>query len=98
MTEDTPKQYFSNRNYYRISNASLVENPDERIANDVDGFVTGAVTLVLSVLDALVTLYFFTQILWGLSVSLTVISILYATFGSLISIWLSVKLIGLKYN
>jgi len=98
LTEDTPKQYFSNRNYYRISNASLVENPDERIANDVDGFVTGAVTLVLSVLDALVTLYFFTQILWGLSVSLTVISILYATFGSLISIWLSVKLIGLKYN
>ncbi|MBP9091227.1 ABC transporter ATP-binding protein/permease [bacterium] len=98
LTEDILKQYFSNRNYYRISNASLVENPDERIANDVDGFVTGAVTLVLSVLDAMVTLFFFTQILWGLSGSLTAISILYATFGSLISIWLSVKLIGLKYN
>ncbi|MDP3507986.1 MAG: ABC transporter ATP-binding protein/permease [Candidatus Melainabacteria bacterium] len=98
LTEDILKQYFSNRNYYRISNASLVENPDERIANDVDGFVTGAVTLVLSVLDAIVTLFFFTQILWGLSGSLTAISILYATFGSLISIWLSVKLIGLKYN
>lgn len=98
LTEDILKQYFSNRNYYRISNASLVENPDERIANDVDGFVTGAVTLVLSVLDAIVTLFFFTQILWGLSGSLTAISILYATFGSLISIWMSVKLIGLKYN
>jgi putative ATP-binding cassette transporter len=98
LTEDILKQYFSNRNYYRIASSSLVENPDERIANDVDGFVTGAVTLVLSLLDAIVTLFFFTQILWGLSVSLTAISILYATFGSLISIWLSVKLISLKYN
>jgi putative ATP-binding cassette transporter len=98
LTEDILKQYFSNRNYYRIASSSLVENPDERIANDVDGFVTGAVTLVLSLLDAIVTLFFFTQILWGLSGSLTAISILYATFGSLISIWLSVKLISLKYN
>ncbi|MBA4074650.1 MAG: hypothetical protein C0508_06370, partial [Cyanobacteria bacterium PR.023] len=35
LTEFMLKQYFTNRNYYRISASSLVDNPDERIANDV---------------------------------------------------------------
>lgn len=98
LTEFMLKQYFTNRNYYRISTTSLVDNPDERIANDVEGFVAGALTLVLAVVDAFVTLFFFTQILWGLSHSLTAVAILYSTFGTLISAWLSVKLIRFKFN
>jgi putative ATP-binding cassette transporter len=98
LTEFMLKQYFTNRNYYRISANSLVDNPDERIANDVEGYVSGALTLVLSVVDAVVTLFFFTQILYGLSHSLTAVAILYSTFGTLISAWLSVRLIRFKYN
>ena len=98
LTEFMLKQYFTNRNYYRISASSLVDNPDERIANDVEGYVGGALTLVLSVVDAVVTLFFFTQILYGLSHSLTAVAILYSTFGTLISAWLSVRLIRFKYN
>lgn len=98
LTEHLLEKYFSNRNYYRISNNSLVDNPDERIANDVDGFVSGALGLVLTAVDSVVTLFFFTQILWSLSHSLAALSILYSMFGTLISIWLSVKLITFKYN
>ncbi len=98
LSEFMLKQYFSNRNYYRISSSSLVDNPDERIANDVEGFVGGALTLVLAVVDAVVTLFFFTQILYALSHSLTAVAILYSTFGTLISVWLSVRLIRFKYN
>lgn len=98
LTEHLLEKYFSNRNYYRIANNALVDNPDERIANDVDGFVSGALGLVLTAVDSVVTLFFFTQILWHLSHSLAALSILYSMFGTLISIWLSVKLITFKYN
>lgn len=98
LTELMLKQYFTNRNYYRISSNSLVDNPDERIANDVEGFVGGALSLVLAAVDAVVMLFFFTQILWGLSHSLTAVAIIYSTFGTLISAWLSVRLIRFKYN
>ncbi|MBS1991072.1 MAG: ABC transporter ATP-binding protein/permease [Cyanobacteria bacterium SZAS LIN-3] len=98
LTEYILKLYFAARNFYRIAATSLVDNPDERIANDVDGFVSGALALVLAVADAVITLFFFIQILWGLSFSLTAIVIIYAASGTIISIWLSVKLISFKYN
>lgn len=97
LTESMLVQYFANRNYYRISQNSLVENPDERIASDIEGFVAGAVGIVVAALDSVITILFFTQILWGLSPSLTAVAALYASLGTLIAIWLSVKLISLKY-
>jgi vitamin B12/bleomycin/antimicrobial peptide transport system ATP-binding/permease protein len=44
-----------------------VDNPDQRIAEDVREFVASALGLSLSLLSALVTLFSFGGLLWGLS-------------------------------
>lgn len=49
-----------------------VDNPDQRIEQDITMFVTGSRTLVIGALSALVSLVAFTGILWGLSGPLTV--------------------------
>lgn len=49
-----------------------VDNPDQRVEQDVNAFVTGSVTLSLGAVSALVSLVAFTAILWGLSAPLTV--------------------------
>ncbi|HYT95696.1 MAG TPA: SbmA/BacA-like family transporter, partial [Casimicrobiaceae bacterium] len=47
-----------------------VDNPDQRIANDLQLFVDGTLTLGLGLLSSVVTLASFAAILWGLSGSL----------------------------
>ena len=49
-----------------------VDNPDQRIEQDIAAFVTGSRTLAIGALSAIVSLVAFTGILWGLSGPLTV--------------------------
>jgi putative ATP-binding cassette transporter len=51
---------------------SPVDNPDQRIEQDIAMFVTGSRTLAIGALSAVVSLVAFTSILWGLSGALTV--------------------------
>lgn len=98
LTESLLEIYIQDRNYYKVAHYSTVENPDERIAADIEGFVTGAVKLVTAVLDSIISAVFFAVILWHIAASLTATVILYSSLGTLISIWLSVKLIYFKRN
>jgi vitamin B12/bleomycin/antimicrobial peptide transport system ATP-binding/permease protein len=54
--------------YYRLSLAaakgSAVDNPDQRIADDIPDFVQGALTLSMSLLSNIVTLFSFIGVLW----------------------------------
>jgi putative ATP-binding cassette transporter len=64
--------WLANGAYYRMQLASgETDNPDQRIADDLRLFVTGALTLSIGGLRAVVTLASFLAILWGLSGSVT---------------------------
>ncbi|MDE1950037.1 MAG: ABC transporter ATP-binding protein/permease [Burkholderiales bacterium] len=51
---------------------AFIDNPDQRIANDVDSFVGSTLSLSLGLLNAVVTLASFIGILWGLSGALEI--------------------------
>jgi putative ATP-binding cassette transporter len=58
--------------YYRMQLTSgETDNPDQRISDDLRLFVTGALTLGIGGMRAVVTLVSFLGILWGLSGSVT---------------------------
>jgi putative ATP-binding cassette transporter len=58
--------------YYRMQLTSgETDNPDQRISDDLRLFVTGALTLSIGGMRAVVTLVSFLGILWGLSGSVT---------------------------
>lgn len=98
LTVHILKQYFADRNYYKVSYNTSIDNPDERIANDVEGFTAGALGIALSVVDSIITFFSFIFILWMISHTLVGVVVLYAGFGTLISVLLSIKLIQYKYN
>jgi putative ATP-binding cassette transporter len=54
--------------YYRLSlvaaKGSAVDNPDQRIADDIPDFVAGALALTMSLLSNIVTLFSFIGVLW----------------------------------
>ncbi|MDR3612920.1 MAG: ABC transporter ATP-binding protein/permease [Candidatus Obscuribacterales bacterium] len=67
MTKDFLALYMANRAFFNINMLNNVDNPDERITNDVDSFTTQALSWLLAILGAGVTLYSFLTILYNLA-------------------------------
>ncbi len=89
--------------------AAGVDNPDQRIAEDLRLFVDYTLSLSLGLLSAVVTLISFVLILWTLSGALEVfgvsvpgymvwVALVYAIVGSLVTHFIGRPLIGLDFN
>ncbi len=72
LTERYLGAWLADGAYYRMQlTAGDTDNPDQRISEDLRLFVTGALTLGIGGMRAVVTLLSFLGILWGLSGSVT---------------------------
>ncbi len=98
MTQHLIKRYFFNRAYYRIRASESVDNPDQRIAEDVRSFTTGVLGFFLVIVNSVVTLVAFLGVLWTVSHLLVGVLFLYATVGTLASMYFGHHLVGLHFN
>lgn len=98
LTEHFLDRYFSDRAYYEINSNDKIDNPDQRIAEDVKSFTATSLTFLLIILGNLIDLISFTGILWSISRSLTLILIVYSIIGTVVTIFLGKRLIGLNFN
>ncbi|MEP7220510.1 MAG: ABC transporter ATP-binding protein, partial [Bacteroidota bacterium] len=62
MTHMLVKRYFFNRAYYRLRSSTKVDNPDQRIAEDVREFTSGVLGYLLTFINSGVTLVGFTGV------------------------------------
>jgi putative ATP-binding cassette transporter len=72
MTEQMLAQWLRPGTPYRLGSKTPLDNPDQRVAEDVRSFVSSTLDLALGLLNSSVTLLSFVTILWGLSGSLHV--------------------------
>jgi putative ATP-binding cassette transporter len=120
MTGHYLDRWLSNKAFYhlelaRFSHAegAIPDNPDQRIAEDINSFTTNTVSLTMGLLNAVVTLLSFVGILWTLSGSFTFnfngssytipgfmvwMAVVYALAGSVIAHYLGRPLIGLNFQ
>ncbi len=98
LTQVLIKRYFYNRAYYRIRASETVDNPDQRIAEDVRLFTTGVLNFFLVIVNSAVTLVAFLGVLWTVSGKLVGILFLYATVGTIVSMLFGRRLVGLYFN
>src|SRR5262245_3032473 len=76
MTERFLADWMRERAYYRLQLLDKgTDNPDQRIADDLNIFVDLTLSLALGLLSAVVTLVTFVGILWSLSGALTIFEI-----------------------
>jgi putative ATP-binding cassette transporter len=76
LTERYIARWMEHRAYYRLQIAGDgTDNPDQRIAEDVNSYISSSLSLALGLLNAVVTLVSFAAILWGLSGSIDVAGI-----------------------
>ncbi len=101
LTEHFLGRYFANRAYYELdSNAANTEidNPDQRITQDIKSFTTVTLSFLLDILDSVLTLISFTAILYSISKTLTVGLLLYALMGTTVAVIAGRKLIKINYD
>ena len=98
LTNNILQRYLDNRAYYQINANKQIDNPDQRIAEDIKSFTSTSLTLLLSILDAVITLVSFVGVLWAISSSLSLVLVGYAIFGTVVTVLLGRRLIGLNYT
>jgi vitamin B12/bleomycin/antimicrobial peptide transport system ATP-binding/permease protein len=87
LTNSFIDRYFQNRAFYNLNYAAAnIDNPDQRIAEDVKSFTQESLTLLLAVVDSLLAIAAFTSVLWGISHQLVLFLVVYATIGTLTTI------------
>ncbi len=74
LTQRYVARWFRNDAYYhlQLGDNRAADNPDQRIAEDINTFVGQTLILGLGLLESVVTLASFSLILWNLSGSITV--------------------------
>lgn len=92
------RRYFSNRSYYRLGWIEGIDNPDQRIEEDVRSFTTQSLSLFLIFLQATFALFAFVGVLSSISWRLPVAAVVYAGLGSLITYFLGRPLVSLNFS
>jgi putative ATP-binding cassette transporter len=100
LTDQYVTRWLANRTFYRMRFSGRVDNPDQRISEDVRLFIQRSMFLGLGFLNSLATLASFAALLWYLSGNITLpiggfaitipgymfwVAVLYSGFGSAIA-------------
>ncbi|MBD1921674.1 ABC transporter ATP-binding protein/permease [Microcoleus sp. FACHB-831] len=91
-------KYFANRAYYEINSDHTIDNPDQRISEDIKSFTTTSLSFLLIILGAIIDIVSFTGILWSISKGLSIFLVVYATFGTAVTAYFGRRLITLNFN
>jgi putative ATP-binding cassette transporter len=91
-------QYLADRAYLRIKDSATVENPDERIADDVRAFTATTLSFTVMLVNGGLAILSFSGVLWTISRPLFGVAIGYACLGTLVTIYLGRPLISLNYR
>ena len=109
LTDDLIERWLAHQGYHRSQHVpNAPDNPDQRIQQDVESFVTSSLNLSMGLLDAVVSLFAFTIILWGLSGTLALFGVeipramvylvyLYVIVATVFAVWIGRPLIRLNF-
>lgn len=97
MTSYYMERYLKNRTFYKIQSQSIIDNPDQRIVDDLSSFTGTALTFSLTLFNAAVDLISFSNILYGIYPPLFIVLILYSVGGTAISVFLGKVMLAYLY-
>lgn len=98
LTGEFLGNYFKNRNYYEIEAEGKIDNPDQRIMEDIRSFTRTSLGFLLIILSSLMDLVSFSGILWSKSALLVAVVLGYSLIGTGITALIGRRLVRLNFN
>jgi putative ATP-binding cassette transporter len=96
LTQHFVDRYLAGQAYCRIIRRNDIDNPDQRISQDIKTFTATTVSFALTILNSTITILAFAGVLWSITPWLLLAAVLYALFGSVLTILLGRRLVGLN--
>lgn len=91
-------QGFAHHAFYRMGLIGKVDNPDQRISDDIGSFVESTEIFTVTLVFAFAGVITYFAILWSISSSLALFLIAYSILGTYFSVVIGRRLIGLNYR
>lgn len=85
LTTRFVNEYCANRAYYDLNANAEIDNPDQRISEDINSFTQRSLYFLLIIIGAVLQLIAFSGALWSISRVLVLFLLIYATAGTLIT-------------
>ena len=90
--------YFANHAYYKLNSYPDIDNPDQRMSQDVDTFCNSFVGLFIAIVDSTVNAVMFIGVLWSISPTLSFTVLGYSAAGSFIAVFIGKALVQLNFQ
>ncbi|MGD1919874.1 MAG: ABC transporter ATP-binding protein/permease [Pleurocapsa sp.] len=85
LTSHFLDRYFSQRAFYELGNFDNdIDNPDQRIAEDIKGFTVDSLSFMLSLVSSVFQVIAISLALWKISQNLVYILVLYSFIGTVV--------------
>ncbi|KAG8365308.1 hypothetical protein BUALT_Bualt18G0091200 [Buddleja alternifolia] len=97
MTSYYMDRYLKNQTFYKIQSQSIIDNPDQRIVDDLSSFTGTALAFSLTFFNAAVDLISFSNILYGIYPPLFLVLLGYSLGGTALSVYLGRGLVPLNF-
>lgn len=92
LSSEAVKKYLGDRAYYKINFTSGVENPDQRLSQEIEPITTMTLRFLTTLLEKSLQMITFLIILWTISRQITIYLIIYTLAGNLIAVYLTQEL------
>ncbi|KAF1044350.1 MAG: Vitamin B12 transport ATP-binding protein BacA [Xylophilus sp.] len=79
--------YLGARRYYTLGAGGEIDNPDQRISEDINTFTGRSINFLLILLGSLMQLVAFSAVLWSISHTLVLFLALYALAGTFLALY-----------
>lgn len=90
LTDQFMARYFKERAYYQLGQARAIDNPDQRIAEDINTFTAQSLYFATIVVGSVIQIIAFGGVLWSISPNLIYFLIGYSAFSS----WFTAAVFG----
>lgn len=98
LTWKFTENYLTERTFQKIIGSQGIENPDQRITDDVKAFTTTTISFTLLFIGGIFSAISFSGVLWSINPILFLVAVTYALSGTVSTIFLGKSLIRLNYD
>lgn len=86
LTFNILERYLNDQDYYKITFYPQIDNPDQRIAEDIKNFTEQSLTFLVIMCDSILQLLGFLGVLWSISRVLMIFLVIYAVGGTIVTV------------
>ena len=79
--------YLQDRKYYALGAGNEIDNPDQRISEDINTFTGRSINFLLIFLGSIMQLVAFSTVLWSISHLLVAVLVAYAVMGNIVALY-----------